>query len=434
MEFQKIVNFLDTISNNKDLPRFVTKKWIKVYDQSAGNYNVNKEIRIKTLMLGSDLCDYSDAYIIVKGDITFEGDNNANKRNKNIAFKNNAPFINCISKINGVKIYNAEDLDVAMPMYNLLEYSTNYIKTIGSLWNYYRDEPSNPLSSNSESFKYKRSISGKTPEDNNLFTNAKLVFPLKYLSNFWRSLNIPLINCEVELILTWSRNCVFADMTVDAAADPAIVAPSGAKFKITDTKLCVPIVTLSKENDIKLSEQLKLRFKRTTKWNKYRPQMTTQPQNNNLNYLIDPTFTNFNRLFVLSFERIAGENNTTKNRKGSFSHYYVPNIKIKDFNVLIDGKSFFDLPVKNEEETYKKIIDMSNNNDYTTGNLLGFGYFKENYKLIATDLSKQTKSKDSQQINFIFRLLNRHGATMFFIIKKSEETTFNFSQNSVTII
>ena len=190
IEFKKNVNFLDATSDDKDLPRFVTKKWIEVYDKSEENYNVNRETRIKTSILRSDLCDYSDAYIIVKGDITFEGDNNANKRNKNIAFKNNAPFINCISKINGVKIDNAEDLDVVMPMYNLLEYSKNYKKTTGSLWNYYRDEPSDPLSSNSESFKYKTSIVGKTPEDNNLLTNAKLVIPLRYLSNFWRSFTL----------------------------------------------------------------------------------------------------------------------------------------------------------------------------------------------------------------------------------------------------
>ena len=128
MEFQKIVNFLDTTSDDKDLPRFVTKKWIEVYDQSEGNYNVNKEIRIKTSMLRSDLCDFNDAYIIAKGNITLEGNNDVNKRNKHLAFKNNAPFINCISKINGVKTDNAEDLDVVMPMYNLLEYSKNYKK------------------------------------------------------------------------------------------------------------------------------------------------------------------------------------------------------------------------------------------------------------------------------------------------------------------
>ena len=139
MEFKKITNFLDTTSDDKDLPRFVTKKQIEIYDQSGGNYNVNKEIRIKTSMLRSDLCDFSDAYIVVKGTITVVRPNNA-KRNKSVAFKNNAPFINCISKINGVKIDNAEDLDVVIPLYNLLECSKNYRKTTGSLWNYYRDK------------------------------------------------------------------------------------------------------------------------------------------------------------------------------------------------------------------------------------------------------------------------------------------------------
>ena len=238
MEFQKIVNFLDRTSDDKNLPRFVTKKWIEVYDQSEGNYNVNKKVRIKTPMLRSDLCDYSDAYIVVKGDITLEGDNDANKRNKNLAFKNNASFINCISRINGVKIDNAEDLDVVMPMNNLLEYSKNYRKTTGRLRNYYRDEPSNPLSSSSESLKYKTSITGKTPENNDLSTNVKLIIPLKYLSNFWRSLNIPLINCELELILTRSKNCVLADMTARSVQDgnPAIVAPSGFKKTYQDLK------------------------------------------------------------------------------------------------------------------------------------------------------------------------------------------------------
>ena len=135
-------------------------------------------------------------------------------------------------------------------------------------------------------------------------------------------------------------------------------------------------------------------------------------------------------MFVLSFKR-----NVEGDRRYFFSYYYVPNVEIKDFNVLIDGKSLLDLPVKNEEEAYEKIIEMSRNNDYTTGNLLDFAYFKENYRLVAIDLSKQTKLKDPQQINFIGKLENQdHGATMFFIIEKSEETTFNFSQNSVTII
>ena len=155
------MNFLDTTFDDKDLPRFVTKRWIKFYYQSGGNYNVNKKIRIKTSMLRSDLCDFSDAHIVVKAPITNTNPDDA-KRNKATAFKDNAPFISCISKINGAKIDNAEDLDVVMPMHNLLEYSKNYRKTTGSLWNYYRDEPSNPLSSDSESFKYKTCITGNT--------------------------------------------------------------------------------------------------------------------------------------------------------------------------------------------------------------------------------------------------------------------------------
>ena len=115
-----------------------------------------------------------------------------------------------------------------------------------------------------------------------------------------------------------------------------------------------PVVTLSKENDTKLLEQLKTRSKRPIKWNKYRSQITVQPQIKSLNYLIDPTFTNVNRLFVLSFQRIVGENNTTKDHRGSFSHYYVPHVKIKDFNVLFDGKSFFDLPVKKWRKSLRK--------------------------------------------------------------------------------
>ena len=127
------------------------------------------------------------------------------------------------------------------------------------MWNYYRDESSNPLSSNSESFKYKTSITGNTydvgADDADYDANevgknkTEFVIPLKHLSNFWRSLNIPLINCEVEVILTWSKNCVLVDMTADVVADPAIAAPTELGFEITDTKLYIPLVTLSKEND-----------------------------------------------------------------------------------------------------------------------------------------------------------------------------------------
>ena len=149
---------------------------------------------------------------------------------------------------------------------------------------------------------------------NNLTKNdVKTVVPLKHLSNFWRHLDIPLINCEAELILTWFKSCVLIDKSKREAnygANPVVYEidnPENATFKITDIKLFVPVVTLSKENDIQLLEPLKTGFKRIIKWNKYRSKMSIQPKNNYLNYLIDPKFTNVNRLFVLSFPR---NNNT----------------------------------------------------------------------------------------------------------------------------
>ena len=144
----------------------------------------------------------------------------------------------------------------------------------------------------------------------------EIVVPLKHLSNFWRTLDVTLINCEIDLILSWPKNCVLADMTVRAAGNnddlPVIVAPIELEFQIKDTKLYVPFVSLSTKDDNKLLEQLKSGFKRTIKWNKNRSQMTIPINNNNLNYLIDPAVTKVNRLFVLSFERIAGENNQQK--------------------------------------------------------------------------------------------------------------------------
>ena len=156
--------------------------------------------------------------------------------------------------------------------------------------------------------------------------------------------------------------------------------------------------------------------------------MSNQTKNNNLNYLIDPTFTTVNRLFVLTFEN--------EDDRTSFPKYYIPKVEIKDFNVLIDKKPFFEIPVKNKEQAYETIIQMRKSNDYTTGNLLDYEYFKDHYKLLAIDLSKQIELENLeliQQINFIGRL-EENNATMFFIIEKKEETTFDFSQNSVVVV
>ena len=213
-----------------------------------------------------------------------------------------------------------------------------------------------------------------------------------------------------------------------AAAANRINSPTSAKFEITNCKLYVPVVTLSAENDNKL-EQLKSGFRITIKWSKYMPQMSDQNKNN-LNYLIDPTFSNVNRLFVLSFEN--------EDDRTSYYKCYMPSVEIKDYNVLINGNAFFELPIKNIEETYEKNIQITDPNGYyTRGNLLDYEYFKEHYKLIAIDLSKQIEleNKDiKQQISFIGNLDCDDGAVMFFIIEKSEETIIEFLQNYATIV
>ena len=165
-------------------------------------------------------------------------------------------------------------------------------------------------------------------------------------------------------------------------------------------------------------------------WNKYRSQMTTEAINNNLNILVDPTFTNVNRLFVLAYKT------TGNNDRQSFFQFYLPNSMVKDYNVIVDQLAFFDFPIKTKEEAYEKIIDISRNNEYTTGNLLDYDYFKKYYKLIAIDLSKQHVLQENedfiQQINIIGRLKN--AANVFIIIEKKENTILEFSQNFANVI
>ena len=262
--------------------------------------------------------------------------------------------------------------------------------------------------------------------------DVELAIPLKYLGNFWRALNIPLISCEVSLELKWDKNCIITSLErrqVDAG--PPVVrdnAPTGATLAINDCKLYVPTVTLSKDNKSKLLTNLKSGFKKEILWNRYRSQMTAEAINNNLNILIDPTFTNVNRLFVLAYQNADD--------RQSFSQFYLPKVLVKGFNVIIDKLAFFDLPIKTEEEAYENIIDICRNNEYTTGNLLDYDYFKKHYKLLAIDLSKQQVLQENedliQQINFIGKL--EEAANVFIIIEKKENTTLEFSQNLANVI
>ena len=257
---------------------------------------LTRQIRFKTPILRSDLCDYNDAYIALKGVVTISAEERErDEMNRDFVLKNNAPFFSCVSRINYVLIGNAEDLQFVMPLYNLLEYSKNYSKTSGSLQNYYRNELTDEANDNngpnknvinSESFKYKTSITGSTynvsrritdengnPADHSDYVANKrgtkeveIAVSLKHLGNFWNSLNILLINCEVSLALSWSAPCVITSLEkrILVAVQPNRGDfPTNATFKITYTNLYVPVVTLLVENDNKLLEKLKTGFKRT---------------------------------------------------------------------------------------------------------------------------------------------------------------------------
>ena len=270
-------------------------------------------------MLKSNLCDYSDAYILVKGTITVNNSAAqgaaASNTNKKVIFKNCAPFTNCISEINNTQIDNAKDIDIVMPMYNLIEYSDNYAKKAGSLWQYCKDIPARDnnnliegftAANLTDSFNFKAKITGRT--GNGRIKDVEIIVPPKYLSNFCRTLEMPLINCEVNLILTWSSTCVLVSTNN---------ANQVATFAITDTKLYVPVVNLSTQEN-KFFQQLKSGFKRVINWNKYLSKPELLAQNPNLNHLVEPSFQGGNRLFVLAFEN--------DDDRTSHDEYYLPTV------------------------------------------------------------------------------------------------------------
>ena len=247
--------------------------------------------------------------------------------------------------------------------------------------------------------------------------------PLKYLSNFWRTLEMPLINCEVNLILTWSSTCVLIATNIPNQI---------ATFAITDTKLYVPVVTLSTQENTKFLPQLKSGFKRVINWNKYlsKPELLTQ--NPTLNHLIEPSFQGVNRLFVLAFEN--------DDDRTSDEQYYLPTVEIKDYNIMINGENFFDQPIKNNKVTYENIrkIATGQGHDYTTGCLLDYPDFTDTYKMIAVDLSKQqaldTDPRAIQQINFTANIDRAGNTRVYFILEEAKETILDFSQGTVKVL
>ena len=259
MESQKIISLLD--SNDNESQKFATKRWYLINDQNIGNnaYGNGEDgttIKFETKVIKPNLCDFSDAYILVTGNVQNKPANSV------VAFKNCAPFRTCDVTINDEHVEKAEDLDIVMPMHNLLEYSDNYQNSTGSLYQFKRDEQPDDnadVANVTISLVYKSKLIKGT--DNNNVNNVKLVVPLQYLSNFFRSLEMPVVNCKIDLELTWHKD--FMISSVDAAAGQVV------SFMITNTKLYVPVVTLSTNDNTNLTKQLNKGFKRTIYWNQY---------------------------------------------------------------------------------------------------------------------------------------------------------------------
>ena len=386
MEMQKIVNLLN--SSEDEYSKFTTKKWYVIDSESKGVYSHENQIKFLTSSLESNLCDYSNAHILVTGNIALEGAGD----NTKVTLKNCSPFRKCRAEINDTFIDEVEHINIATHMYNLTEYSDNYSDTSGSLLQFIRDEiegnvdltvDGNNIQNDSSSFKYKMSH----------ITNGngvKIVVPLKYLNNDWRSLEIPLINCKVELSLSWNPNFILT--TLD----------ENSTFTVTEAKLYVLIVTLSIEDNARLSKLLSEAFKGSICWNKYKViPSKTYNRDQYIRELLDASYQGVKRLFILAY-------NNDGNRVTVHSHqrYFLPRIKIENYNIEIDGRNFSDQPINDLMMHHDEVTKVSTGqgDDYTTGFLLDFAYFEKKYKLIAADLSKEKAldpdSRAIQQIIF----------------------------------
>ena len=295
METQKIINLLNDSSNEES--KLATKKWYVIDSQTAkGKYKQGDTIKFETETIESSLCDYSNAFILVTGNIRVAADNDTD-----VAFKNCVPFSTCTAEINDTFVDKANH--IAMPMYNLIEYSHNYSDTSGGLWQFKRDDvPAGNVDltiNNSQSLKYKAALLGKTADaaanTNSSVKEAKRVVPLKYLSDFWKLLEMPLINCKVYLKLNWIEDCILSS------------TGNTAKFVIADTKLHVPIVILSTKDSTNLAIPLNEGFTRSVYWNSYerKPAKVTE-QGKNLYELLNSSFQGVKRLFVLAYVIAAG--------------------------------------------------------------------------------------------------------------------------------
>ena len=283
---------------------------------------------------------------------------------------------------------------------------------------------------NSESSRYKAALVGKTANQTgandtlkSFVKNTKIVVPLKYLSNFWRSLEMPLINCKIHIELNWIEDCILSS------------AGNSTKFKITDPKSHVPIVTLSTKDNVNLTKQLSNGFRRTVFRSSYRTIPAKVIDNDtNIYVLLRASLQSVRKLFVHA-------HNATDNNEAGIKitrKYFPPRGEIKDYNVFIDGRNFCDQPINDLIKQYDEVrkVSTGQGDDYITGCLLGYAYFKDNYRLITFDLSKQkaldTDPRAIQQV--VFKGKTRQKTRLYTILEKSKETVLEVYKGTAKVL
>ena len=324
------------------------------------------------------MCDYSDAYILVTSNIKLQNGNDATR----VAIKNCHPFTRVSFELNNEQVDTADNLELTMNLYNILEYSDNYADTTGSLYQYKRPEPRDAngnvvnLATTLSSFKYQLGLVQKqltTPNSENvpanidpnfdnahrIWKNIKIVVPLKYLINFFRNLELPFIITRLYMELNWKKYSVLCNQNQNSI------------FQITKSELYIPIVTLNTENNNKLSELLSEGFEITVVWSEYKSKIerVTIPQNDNMfrRTTLDVSFQGENKLFAAAYETDDTERND--NTEESRRRYYLPRVEIKDYNILIDGRTFYDQNVNSSIVRYNELLKMTTgrSEDYSTG-------------------------------------------------------------------
>ena len=315
-----------------------------------------------------------------------------------------------------------------MPIYSL-EYSDNYQDSSATLYQYKRDEPAANIANdltqaNLKSFDYKVKLLGNPLLDGAVAKlRVKIVVPLKYLSNFSRSLEMPLINCKIKLNLTWKKEHILSNQAGDAV------------FIINDTKLYVPVVTLSKEDNKDFIDQQNKGFQRSIYWNEYKTkEQNEDADNNNFKYInLDPSFQGVNRLFVMAYSR----EDTNQRDRNSQRKYYLPRIDLKKYNVIIDGQNFYDNQIESGIEKYRELkkVMIGKGEDHTAGSLLDYDYFNKHYTLVAVDLSKQRElDADPRAIQQIeSKCMLEVNSTVYWVLEKSKETILEFYKRTVKV-